>query len=67
VVTLKDGSTEEANELVFFTNSKPYAEGIDLEEGCYVTPEEGMAVTTEFAVKCTGYVDDDLPLQYEFR
>ena len=71
MITLQDGSIEEANEIEFFTNAKPYLDdewSEDMEEqGCLVTPETGQAVTTEFFVKCSGYIDDDLPLQYEFR
>lgn len=66
-VTMQDGSVEKANEIEFFTNSKPYMEGIADDEGCFISPEIGHAVTTLYNVTCLGFMDDDLPLEYEFR
>lgn len=64
LVTLNNGFTI-AEEITFVTNSPPrasYGSG-----GCFVTPSEGFVLTTEFNISCSGWMDADLPLNYEFR
>ena len=61
-----DDDTSEESEISFKTNSAPFLIDYDT-GGCSVTPEEGHAVTTQFAVSCQGWYDDDLPLSYQFR
>lgn len=62
VVTLTTGFTY-AEEIPFITNSPPRI----LDGGCSVTPTEGLVLTTEFEISCSGWSDEDLPLNYEFR
>ena len=64
VVTLDNGFTI-AEEMAFVTNSPPHVS--DEQSGCSVTPNEGFVLTTEFNISCSGWTDDDLPLNYEFR
>lgn len=64
VVTLDNGLTI-AEEMAFVTNSPPHVS--DGRSGCSVTPSEGIVLTTEFNISCSGWTDDDLPLNYEFR
>ena len=63
-VYLDDQSVEQS-EITFNTNSAPYP--IDFDAGCFVSPKEGYAVTTEFFIHCVDWYDEDLPLSYEFR
>lgn len=64
VVTLANGFTF-AEEVMFITNSPPRI--LDGRGGCSVTPREGLVLTTEFKISCSGWSDGDLPLNYEFR
>ena len=64
VVTLTTGFTY-AEEITFITNSPPRI--LDGRGGCSVTPTEGLVLTTEFEISCSGWSDEDLPLNYEFR
>ena len=64
VVTLTTGFTF-AEEIMFFTNSPPRI--LDGRGGCSVTPKEGIVLTTEFRISCSGWSDEELPLNYEFR
>lgn len=52
-------------EFIFLTNSPPRAESDG--GGCSVIPAEGFVLTTEFNISCFGWLDDDLPLTYDFR
>ena len=52
-------------EMRFVTNSPPHV--FDGRDGCFVTPSEGFVFTTEFNISCSGWMDSDLPLNYEFR
>lgn len=63
-VTLATGFTF-AEEIMFITNSPPRI--LDGRGGCSVTPREGLVLTTEFKINCSGWSDEDLPLNYEFR
>lgn len=56
----------EESEISFHTNSAPFLLDVEV-GGCFVTPMEGYAVTTEFVISCQGWEDDDMPLKYEFR
>ena len=49
----------------FVTNSRPRL--MSGRRGCDVTPRKGIVLTTEFNVSCFGWIDDDLPLIYQFR
>ena len=60
-----DDDTVEESEIFFKTNSPPVY--FDEMAGCSVTPEIGHAVTTEFTISCQGFIDEDMPLSYEFR
>lgn len=52
-------------EIMFITNSPPrILGGLD---GCSVIPKEGLVLTTEFKISCSGWSDEELPLNYEFR
>lgn len=64
VVTLTTGFTY-TQEITFITNSPPSI--LDGRGGCSVTPTEGLVLTTEFEISCSGWSDEDLPLNYEFR
>ena len=41
--------------------NKPPKEG-----SCTVTPKDGLPLETEFEVSCSGFIDPDEPLAYEF-
>ena len=45
----------------FFTTNSPPKDG-----RCYANNVTGVALTTKFTFSCEGWVDDDLPLSYEF-
>ena len=62
-----DDDTVEESEIFFKTNSPPMYDYFDEMAGCSVTPEIGQAVTTEFTISCQGFMDEDMPLSYEFR
>ena len=62
-----DDDTVEESEIFFKTNSPPGYNDSDEMVGCSVTPEIGHAVTTEFTISCRGFMDEDMPLSYEFR
>ncbi|XP_048586750.1 uncharacterized protein LOC5520842 isoform X2 [Nematostella vectensis] len=64
IASLPDGTSETAM-IEFNTNSAPYP-AMD-EDGCFIRPEVGRAVTTEYNISCRGFKDEDLPLSYEFR
>jgi len=64
VVTLSTGFTF-AEEIMFITNYPPRI--LDDRGGCSVTPREGLVLTTEFKISCSGWSDEELPLNYEFR
>ena len=54
-----------AEEMTFITNSPPRI--LDGRGGCSATPKEGLVLTTEFKISCSGWSDEELPLNYEFR
>lgn len=64
VVTLWNEFTF-TEDFIFLTNSPPRADSG--RNGCSATPAEGFVLTTEFNISCLGWLDDDLPLSYEFR
>ena len=64
IMTLSNGFTF-AEELIFITNSPPRI--ADERGGCSVTPNEGFVLTTKFNISCSGWLDDELPLNYELR
>ncbi len=64
VVTLPNGFTF-GEEIMFVTNSPPRVS--DGQGGCFVAPSEGFVLKTEFNFSCSGWSDDELPLNYEFR
>lgn len=48
----------------FVTNLSPHHNGEG--RGCFVTPQQGVALSTEFVMECVGWQDPDQPLTYQF-
>ena len=49
-------------EYYFLTNSPPRVK----RRGCQVTPSHGTATITEFTFYCEDFVDEDMPLRFQF-
>lgn len=56
----KSGQPEGFAEYTFVTDSPP-TRGV-----CTVHPERGIAIKTEFKIACSGWLDEEMPLWYEF-
>lgn len=54
------GQVEEFAKYTFVTDSPP-TRGL-----CVVSPERGTAIETEFQIVCSGWMDEEMPLWFEF-
>ena len=61
-LTVTDVSGSSAyGEVLVLVNAPPTS------GACTLAPSSGLALVTDFAFRCVNWVDDDLPLYYEFR
>ena len=57
-----------AKEKIFTVNTPPQPKEKDKAvNGCTISPTEGRALIDDFFLSCEGWIDDDVPLTYEFR
>lgn len=64
IVAWLDEENYQEDSYIFQTNVPPSTRAKD--DGCFVDPKIGEAITTEFTVECINWTDTDLPLTYQF-
>lgn len=64
IIAWLDKENSQSDSYVFHTNQLPSKQGNN--SGCFVNPQQGEAITTEFSIECVNWTDTDLPLSYQF-
>ncbi|XP_048586645.1 LOW QUALITY PROTEIN: polycystic kidney disease protein 1-like 2 [Nematostella vectensis] len=61
VIVTSPGRAASSNQYLFTTNQPPSG------GSCHISPTIGLAMITSFNMSCTGWQDNETPLEYQFR
>ena len=64
IIAWLDEENFQADDYIFHTNQPPFRRGNN--SGCFVAPNQGEAISTEFTIDCVNWADSDWPLRYQF-